>query len=140
MCSRLSVFVQTNYFKDTEEPLSRSIEVRLPFPTSSTLEIVDFAVAGLKKIYEPRLRYKRAGVTLYNFIDENQLQPSLFAEMNTNPRHKKLMDTLDAINANPSSSGVRLASQDARRFKMYQQHLSRKFTTDIRDILEVKNS
>ena len=101
---------------------------------------MDFAVAGLKKIYEPRLRYKRAGVTLYNFIDENQLQPSLFAEMNTNPRHKKLMDTLDAINANPSSSGVRLASQDARRFKMYQQHLSRKFTTDIRDILEVKNS
>lgn len=140
MCSRLSVFVQTNYFKDTEEALSRSIEVRLPFPTSSTLEIVDFAVAGLKKIYEPRLRYKRAGVTLYNFIDEDQHQPFLFEEMNSNPRHKKLMDTLDAINANTSCSGVRLASQDARRFKMYQQHLSRKYTTDIREILDVKNS
>ena len=97
-------------------------------------------MVGLKKIYEPRLRYKRAGVTLYNFIDENQLQPSLFAEMNTNPRHKKLMEAFDAINRDPSSSGIRLASQDARRFKMHQQHLSRKYTTDIRDILEVKNS
>lgn len=139
MCSRLSVFLQTNYFKDGEEALSRSTEVRFPFPTSSTLEIVDFAVAGLKRIYEPCLRYKRAGVTLYDFTDEDQLQPFLFDEMNSDPRHKKLMDTIDAINRDPSSSGVRLASQDVRRFKMHQQHLSKKYTTDIREILEVKN-
>lgn len=140
LCTRLSVFLQTNFFKDTEEPISRSVEVRLPFATSSTLEIVDFAVAGLHKIYEPHLHYKRAGVTLYNFVDEAQHQPALFSEMNANPRHRKLMETLDAINANPALSGVRLASQDARRFKMHQQHLSRKYTTDIREILEVKVS
>lgn len=138
LCSRLMVFVQTNYFKDTEEPLSKSVEVRLPFPTSSTLEIVDFAVSGLTKIYEKNRRYKRAGVTLYNFIDEEEHQPYLFSEMNSNPRHKKLMETIDSINHFTSSSGVRLASQDKRMFKMHQEYLSKRFTTDIRDILEVK--
>lgn len=137
LCSRLMVFVQTNYFKDTEETLSKSTEVRLPFPTSSTLELVDFAVSGLKKIYEKNRRYKRAGVTLYNFIDEEKHQPYLFSEMNSAPHHKNLMNTIDTINT-LSQSGVRLASQDARMFKMHQEHLSKKYTTDIHDIIEVK--
>lgn len=140
LCSRLMVFVQTNYFKDTEEALSRSVEVRLPFPTSSTLELVDFAVSGLKKIYEKNRHYKRVGVTLYNFIDEEEHQPYLFSEMNSDPRHKKLMHTIDAINQFSTSGGVRLASQDARMFKMHQEHLSKKYTTDLHDILEVSGT
>lgn len=137
LCSRLMVFVQTNYYKDTEEPLSKSVEVQLPFPTSSTLEIVDFAVSGLRKIYEKNRHYKRAGVTLYNFIDEEKHQPYLFSEMNSNPNHKKLMEAMDSINHSPFSSGVRLASQDKRTVKMHQEHLSRKYTTDIREIIDV---
>ena len=58
--------------------------------------------------------------------------------MNSNPRHKELMKVLDEINQASPSGGVRLASQDARMFKMHQQHLSRRYTTDIRDILQVK--
>lgn len=138
LCSRLVLFLQTNYFKDTEEPLSQSVEVRFPFSTSSTLEIVDFAISGLKRIYTRGMRYKRAGVTLYNFIDEELCQPALFPEMNSNPRHKELMKVLDEINQASPSGGVRLASQDASMFKMHQQHLSRRYTTDIRDILQVK--
>ncbi len=138
LCSRIQVFLQTNYFKDTEEVLSRSVEVRLPFSTSSTLEIVDFVVSGLKKIYEKDLHYKRAGVTLYNFTDEKHHQPALFPEMNANPRHKGLMNAIDAINHFSSSGGIRLASQDARMFKMHQEHLSGRYTTDIRDILQVR--
>lgn len=138
LCSRLSIFLQTNYFKDTEEALSRSVEVKLPFPTSSTLEIVDFAVSGLQEIYEKHRHYKRAGVTLYNFINEEEYHPYLFSEMNPNPRHKKLMEAMDKINHFSSSGGVRLASQDALKFKMHQQHLSGKFTTNIQDILVVK--
>lgn len=97
-----------------------------------------FAVSGLKKIYEKGHRYKRAGIALYNFTDEKQHQPSLFPEMNTNPRHKGLMNAIDAINHFSPSGGIRLASQDARMFKMHQEHLSKRYTTDIRDILQVR--
>jgi Nucleotidyltransferase/DNA polymerase involved in DNA repair len=137
LCRRLSLFVQTNYFKDAEEAFSRSVEIRLPFPTSSTLEIVDFVVSGLKQIYEPHRHYKRAGVTLYDFIDPENCQPSLFPEMSSNPRHGKLMEAIDKINLK-SEGGVRLASQDARMFKMHREHLSKEYTTNIHDILEVK--
>lgn len=131
------IFLQTNFYKDSEEQIARSVEVRLPFPTSSTLEIVDFVVAGLKQIYEPHRHYKRAGVTLYDFIDTINLQPALFPEMNSDPRHERLMDAVDRIN-HRTKGGVRLASMDAKTFKMHRNHLSREFTTNINDILEVK--
>jgi len=137
LCRRLHLFLQTNYYKDTDAPHTREVEVRFPFPTSSTLEIVDFAVAGLRRVLEPGKRYKRAGVTLCDFIEPREWQPSLFAEMNPDPRHAKLMEAIDKINAE-TASGIRVASRDARTFKMNRAYLSRKYTTNIEEILEVK--
>lgn len=137
LCCRLQLFLQTNFFRDSEEPIARSVEVRLPFPTSSTLEIVDFVVVGLKHIYEPHRYYKRAGVTLYDFIDTQDRQPALFPEMNSNPHHGRLMNAIDLIN-HRTKGGVRLASMDAQTFKMRRDHLSKEYTTNINDIIEVK--
>lgn len=136
LCQRMMLFIQTNYFKDTEEPTTRSMEIRFPFPTASTLEMADFATGGLKQIYEPHHHYKRAGVTLFDFIDPAAVQSFLFREMNSDPRHEKLMKTIDAINLK-SKGGVRLASQDAQTFKMHRNHLSREYTTNINEIMEV---
>jgi DNA polymerase V len=140
LCRRISVLLQTNFYKDTEEPIYKTVEIRLPFPTSSTLEIVDFAITGLKKIYEPYRNYKRVGVTLYNFVDESEHQPYLFEDMNSDPLHKNLMKAMDSINEKYSYGSVRLASQDAKMFKMNQKHISRRYTTDINEILEVRIS
>ncbi|NLJ00438.1 MAG: Y-family DNA polymerase [Bacteroidales bacterium] len=137
LCRRLEVFVQTSLYKDSDGPVTGAREVRFPFPTSSTLEIVDFVVAGLRSIYKPGRRYKRAGVTLYDFIEPEEWQPSLFAEMNPNPRHPRLMQAIDTINQK-IEGGIRVASRDARTFKMNRAYLSRKYTTDIHEILEVK--
>lgn len=52
LCSLLMVFVQTNYFKDTEEALFAKRGSTASLSYLSTLELVDFAVSGLKKIYE----------------------------------------------------------------------------------------
>jgi DNA polymerase V len=57
--------------------------------------------------------------------------------MNSDPRHERLMDAVDRIN-HRTKGGVRLASMDAKTFKMHRNHLSREFTTNINDILEVK--
>ena len=137
LCRRLQIFIQTNFYKESEEPIARSVEIRLPFPTSSTLEIVKFVVAGLKQIYEPHRRYKRAGVTLYDFIDTQNRQPFLFPNMNSDLRHIKLMEAMDNINR-LTKGGVRIASRDAQTFKMHRNHLSKEYTTNINDILEVK--
>ena len=78
MCQRLVVFIETNRFNEKEDFYSNSILLKLPFPTSSSLELVNFAVNGLKGIFRKNKHYKRAGVILMDFVDANEYQPSLF--------------------------------------------------------------
>lgn len=135
LCKRIVVFLETNRFKEHETQYYPSIQIKLPFPTNSTLELVKFANIGLKQIYKKNVYFKRGGVMLTDFVDANEYQPSLF--FNSDPRHKKLMDAIDGLNRKYHKDVVRLATQDPRKHKMRQEHLSRHFTTDINEILTV---
>lgn len=136
MCKRVMVFIETNRFKDKDNFYANSIVVKIPFPTSSTLEINKFALSGLKQIFRENKNYKRAGVTLMDFVDSGEYQPDLF--LNSNPKHAKLMLAVDRINGKYGQQLVRLGSQDKRVNKMRQEKLSQAFTTDINEIIEVR--
>ena len=136
LCQRLIVFLETNRFKEHETQYYPSILVKLPFPTNSTLELVKYANIGLKQIYKSPLYFKRGGVLLTDFVDAREFQPSLF--FNSDPRHKQLMQVIDGLNTKYHKDAIRLASQDPRKHKMRQEHLSKHYTTDIREILTVE--
>ncbi len=136
MCRRVVVFIETNRFRDEANFYANCITVRSPFPTSSTLELVNYAVAGLKAIFLENREYKRAGVVLMDFVDANEYQPDLF--LNSNPKHKKLMEVIDTLNNKHGKRLVRLANQDASIHKMRQERLSKAYTTDINQLLDVK--
>jgi DNA polymerase V len=76
LCRSLMVFIETNRFGEPFEQYSNNLMVKLPFATSSTIEIVQSAVQGLQKIFKEGYHYKRAGVVLMDFISETNLQPS----------------------------------------------------------------
>jgi DNA polymerase V len=135
LCKRMVVFLETNRFKETETQYYPSIQIKLPFPTNSTLELVKFANIGLKQIHRKNVYFKRGGVILTDFVYTNEYQPSLF--FNSNPRHKKLMEAIDGLNRKYHKEVIRLATQDMRKHKMRQEHLSKHFTTDINEILTV---
>lgn len=135
LCNVLSLFVETNRFKETETYYYKSIQLKLPFSTSSTLELVPFAVMGLKHIFRDHLHYKKAGVTLSHFVNADCYQPSLF--YNSNPKHRELMKVMDKINGTYKSNAIRLAGMDEKTFKMRQEHLSPAYTTNINDVLRV---
>jgi DNA polymerase V len=135
-CKRLIVFIGTNPFKEHETQYYPSIQIKLPFPTNSTLELVKFANEGLKQIFKKNLYYKRGGVLLTDFVDASVYQPSLF--FNSDPKHKKLMEVIDKLNDKYHRDVIRLASQDERKHKMKQAHLSPHYTTDINEILTVE--
>lgn len=135
-CKQLSLFIQTNIHKETETQYANSIEIKLPFPTSSTLELVEFAVSGLTSIFKENLHYKRAGVILSDFEDANNYQPSLF--FNSNPKHAKLMEAIDKVNQKHHKNLIRVAAMDAQTFKMKQERLSPAYTTNIDDVIKVK--
>lgn len=136
LCKRLSLFIQTNIHKETETQYAQSVEIKLPFPTSSTLELVEFAVKGFESIFKENLHYKRAGVTLSDFEDTDNYQPSLF--FNSDPKHKKLMHAIDSINQKYHKNLIRVAATDKQTFKMKQARLSPAYTTNIDDVIKVK--
>lgn len=136
LCRSLMVFIETNRFGEPFEQYSNNLMVKLPFATSSTIEIVQSAVQGLQKIFKEGYHYKRAGVVLMDFISETNLQPSLF--FNSDPRHLSLMQTVDNLNNKFGTHVLKLASQDLRTWKMKQEHLSPAYTTNLNDVIRVK--
>lgn len=134
LCTGMVVFIETSRFEKPSSFYSKHDKIKLPFPTNSTIELIEFAVESLKRIFKNGYGYKRAGVMLYNFVQSGELQPSLF--YNSNPKHKKLMEVIDKLNEKLPDA-VHTASFD-KRHKMKQERLSRKFTTNLNEILEVQ--
>lgn len=113
--------------------------VTLPFATNSTLTISNVAIAILKKLLQgnEHLKFKKAGVIVTEFIDENKKQFQLFDE--ENPKHLALMKVIDKVNSKNGDKKIKLATQDlTRTWNMNQKHLSPRFTTNFNDILEIQ--
>ena len=136
LCNALTVFVESNRFKENDEQYSNQAVIKLPYPTSSGIELSEFALQGLHAIFKKGIGYKRAGVILMNFVPDNEYQQSLFYK--SNPKHAKLMETVDKINTKFGQQKVRLATQDKKIHKMRQERLSPNYTTKLSDIIEIK--
>lgn len=134
LCTKLEVFIQSNRFRDEDAQYSNSVVVKLPFPTSSSIELVNFAMQGLKAIFKTNIGYKRAGVVLMGFVQDNEYQQSLF--YNSNPKHAPLMNAIDNLN-DKFGTKVRLAAMDKKTHKMRQERLSPKYTTSLKGIITV---
>lgn len=53
-------------------------------------------------------------------------------------RHDQLMHVLDNLNKKYGTNTVRLGVQDKQKWKMRQDLLSPKYTTDLKDIITIK--
>lgn len=136
-CNALMVFVHTNPHRNDHAQYSRNIVVQLPFPSNSAIELSQFAVQGLEQIFRKGYAYKKAGVIVMDFTPAANQQLNLFA--NSNPKHKDLMKAVDGINRSFGQQKVRLATQDLKRlWKMKQERLSPRYTTNLNEIITIK--
>ncbi len=113
--------------------------ITLPYATNSTLTIANTAVELLKQLHKgnDHLKFKKAGVIVSELIGENQKQFQLFEE--ENPKHLALMKAMDLLNTKIGDTKVKLASQNLKlTWDMNQNHLSPKYTTNFKEILEIK--
>lgn len=131
------VFLHTNSHRKDHRQYGKSIVVKLPYPTNSSLTINKYAQIGLKSIFKEGYYYKKAGVMVMGIVPENQRQLNMFCK--ENPKHLSLMKTIDKLNNITGQKKVRLGSQDlGRTWKMRQERLSKKYTTDWNELLEVE--
>ncbi|WP_339887336.1 Y-family DNA polymerase [uncultured Flavobacterium sp.] len=109
----------------------------IPFASNSNITISNVAVKLLKELFQEGEIYKKAGIIVSDIIPENQKQFHLFEE--ENPKHQILMKVMDDFHKKIGERKIRLGNQDLQHtWKMKQKHLSKKYTTDFKDILEVK--
>lgn len=109
----------------------------LPFASNSSITISHLAIKMLKELFEEGEIYKKAGIIVTQIIPQDQKQFHLFEE--ENPKHQKIMEVMDAFHKKTGERKIRLGNQDLQRtWKMRQNLLSPKYTTDIRDVFRVK--
>ncbi|GGD18842.1 Y-family DNA polymerase [Hyunsoonleella pacifica] len=136
-CHIIYVTLQSNRHKRNIEQHRESRVVSLPYPTDSSLVISREAVRIASQIFKKGIKYKRAGVIVMGLVPTNNYQLQMFdAE---NPKHKPLMTAIDKLNEKYADYKVKLGNQDLERtWKMRQERLSPRYTTNINEIIVVK--
>ena len=136
-CYMLLVFLRSNRFINQGIKYRVSKTVAFPFPTDSSLVISSSAIAAIESIYKQGVFYKKAGVILMGIVPTYNRQLEMFDH--EDPRHKPLMSTIDSLNKKYGNTKLKLGSQDlSRTWKMRQQRLSPRYTTNLNDIISVK--
>ena len=135
-CSALYVFVRSDPHKQGATPYRNSCTVTLPHASNSSLVLSKYAVAAAKDMFRDGIQYKKAGVIVMGLAPAENRQLTLF-ESHVG-KHQALMNAIDKIHRRYGPHQMKLANQDLRRtWKMRQEHLSKRYTTALSDIIKV---
>jgi len=134
----LMVFIHTNNFRTDLPQYYRNMVVQFPVPTSSTIEIVNYAHKALEMIFREGYQYKKAGVIITEIVPDDGVQLDMFDTVDRE-KHKRIMEVMDKLNSGFTTNQLVLASQaTARTWKLKQEKLSRCYTTKLSDVIVVK--
>ncbi len=136
-CHIIYVSLRSDKHKTDSKQHRETRAVSLSYPTNSSLIISQQAVHLAAAMFQKGVKYKGAGVIVMGLEQTTNQQLNMF--YNQDPKHQPLMQTIDYLNAKYAKHKIKLASQDLQRtWKMRQERLSPRYTTNINDIIVVK--
>lgn len=136
-CHMIMVILSSDRHKKEAEQHCAKAMVSLSYPTNSSLIISNKAVKAVETIFKSGIKYKRAGVIVMGLVPTHNHQLNMFQR--EDPKHKPLMSAIDGLNKKYKGYKIKLGNQDLKRtWKMKQNHLSPKYTTNINEIITVK--
>ena len=150
VCQGITVFAWTSRFNEHVPEYTIHDSLTLPIATNAQDEIVGAALSILRAKYPKPMadcrsdrpclsfRFKKAGVILWQISPAHPRQQDLFDPIDRS-KQKALMEAIDAINRKNGHGTIRQAVQgNSCRFDLKREYMSKRFTTDIHDILKVK--
>ena len=124
-------------FNKPIEKLFDSIKLQLPFPTNNSINIVKRALEGVRKIYRPGYRYKKAGVILYGLTRHNLTKGLLDYDREISD---SMMEVIDKMNNRYGSATLKIASEGIEKiWTMKRENVSPCYTTRFNELVEVKS-
>ena len=140
----MTIYILTNFHREDLPKYYNSITIKFPEATDSTMELVGEALKGLKQIYRKGYLYKKAGVIVGDIVPNDGVQQNLFHEKDIG-KIKSLNNVLDSVNAKYGRDVLKIAVQGSfdkrnsnEKWVMKREHLSGNYTTDIKDIINIK--
>ncbi len=136
-CHIIIVTLSSDRHKKDLPQHRESTTISLSCPTNSSLIISQCAVSAVKSIFKEGIKYKRAGVIVAGLVSIDNFQLNLFEK--ENPKHQPLMKSIDKLNNKYGGYKIKLGNQDLQRtWKMRQERLSPRYTTNMNDVIVVK--
>jgi DNA polymerase V len=130
LAATVHVYILTNEHKKEEAQYSRGITIALA-PTADTMQLVAAVKAGLRRIYRPGFRYKKAGVILSEISSASVVQTCLFENTQATQKSLKLMAAMDGINLRMGKGAIHLASDGvAQNWRMNRGSMTPAYTSD----------
>ena len=150
VCQGITVFAWTSRFNENVPEYTIHDSLTLPIATNAQDEIVGAALTILRARYPKPMadsrpdrpgmsfNFKKAGVILWQISPDSPRQQDLFDPIDRS-KQKALMEAIDAINRKNGYGIIRQAVQGTGcRFDLKREYMSKRFTTDIHEILKVK--
>ncbi len=138
-CRHISAFVKTSPFAVNEPYYGNQASVKLLTPSQDTRDIIGAAVRCLDKIWQPGLKYQKAGIMLGDFYSQGVAQLNLFDDNAPRANSEKLMEVLDHLNAKDGRGTLYFAGQGIQQpWHMKREMLSPRYTTRYSDLLVVR--
>ncbi|QDK80856.1 Y-family DNA polymerase [Spirosoma sp. KCTC 42546] len=144
LCGTITVFLHTDRYRKTPgnglpaRQYYNSRTVELPHPTSSTAELNRYAQASLKAIFQYGYNFQKVGIILTNLVPSDYRQRGIFID-GPDERMIKLAAVVDKLNRRFGQDKLRLGSQLYNPdWPMKQEYLSKRYTTDWKEILTVR--
>lgn len=133
----VTVFLNTNRFRQDLPQYSPSRAIRLPVASADTAKLLSAAMQALQTIYRPGFAYVKAGVLFPELVPADAVQGDLWTLSDSPARHE-LMATMDALNARFGRGTLAFGgAKKAAPWHLRKDHASPHFTTDWRQLLPV---
>jgi DNA polymerase V len=138
LTAAITVCIRTSFFHQNLPQYSNSLTMPIAYPTAFTPELLSSAQKCVAVIYKEGYTYHKAGVSFSHIVSDAAIQPDVFANFSLegHDKHLRLMAIMDAINDIYGRDTLFFAAQGTTRsWKMKQEKLSGRFTTQWSDIL-----
>ncbi len=147
VASMITVFIYTNRFREDLPQYTTSQSLKLSSPVSDSVQIVEAALQALRMIFREGYLYKKSGVILQNISSDEAIQLSLFNQKDTK-KLNKISQVMDEINRKNGDDTVHLAVQkmdrntntaneQAVKWRLKEDYKSARFTTNLKEIIQV---
>ncbi len=123
---KITIFIRTSPFQKDKNYYANTKDIDLPVRTSDSIELVKYALDGLKNIYKKGYKYQKTGVIFSNLKNANAYNKNLFSKISNEEKRENLMKAIDLTNVKYGRHSLSIAEAGfKKKWNVKQQHSSK---------------